>query len=144
MVYNNLFIVEAYAPCEGSSVDEFYEYLHAHVLEAEARKLRIIIMGDLNGHIAGRYHTETNYNGQELLDFTYQWNLNLLPNSHWTFRGRHGEPSLVDYTMISQEISTYVTKHHVSPDLQYSDHIPLITYVEPTPNMTIQPQKKRI
>ena len=74
---------------------------YTHVLEAEARKLRVIIMGDLNGHIAGRYHTETNYNRQELLDFTYRWNLNLLTNNHLTFRGRNGEPSLVDYAMIS-------------------------------------------
>ena len=99
-----MLVIEAYSPCEGQDSDPFYEYLTEHVLEARTRGMPVIIMGDLNGHIAGGYHDYTNKNGQAILDFANHWNLEILHNNQATFRGRHGSPSIVNYVLVSREI----------------------------------------
>ena len=50
-IFNNMYLIEAYAPCQGKRIDDFYEYLNSHATDAETRGLPLLIMGDFNGHI---------------------------------------------------------------------------------------------
>ena len=59
----------------------------------------MVFMGDFNGHIEGRASNHTNSNGKILLDFAKYWDLKLLPNTRWTFRGRNGDPTFIDYML---------------------------------------------
>lgn len=60
------------------------------MIDAHLKNLAVIVMGDMNGHIAGWGSTLTNTNGQATIDFAKHWDLHILPNSQHTFRGRNG------------------------------------------------------
>ena len=100
VIYNNTFIIEAYAPCEGKPTDDFYQYLHAHMCEATTRKKAVIVVGDFNGHIMGWSSSNSNKNGKALIHFANHWNLQILPNERITFTGRHGEETCIDYVLV--------------------------------------------
>lgn len=104
----------------------------------------MVIMGDLNGHIAGGFHNQTNKNGQAILDFAAHWDMEILHNNQATFRGRHGNPSLVDYVLITREITRNVQSHTIYDTAITSDHSMLITNLKPTSNMTVKPRSKRL
>ena len=105
----------------------------------------MIVMGDFNGHIEGWYSNHTNTNGQALIDFAEYWELEILPNNQPTFRGRNGDPTCVDYVLIPRNMNGYIKGHAVYSDSAISsDHIPLITQVLPTPDMTRKPRRNRL
>ena len=90
-LYNNMYVIEAYAPCEGENTDDFYDHLNTHLVDANMKKTPIILLGDFNGHIEGWASTKTNKNGHTLLDFARYWRLQILPQNQITYTGRNGE-----------------------------------------------------
>ena len=104
----------------------------------------MIIMGDFNGHIAGRYHEHTNSNGQDLIDFAQHWQLTLLPNDKPTYRGRGKDPTLVDYVMTSPELEEYMISHAVYDSAISADHMALTTNMRPSQQMTVKSKGKRL
>lgn len=105
----------------------------------------MLIMGDFNGHIEGWFSDHTNTNGQALIDFAEYWNLEILPNNQPTFRGRNGDPTCVDYVLIQKDLQAYIKGHATHPSSPISsDHIPLITQILPTPDMTRKQRRNRL
>ena len=80
-IYNNMYLIEAYAPCQGKRIEDFYEYLNTYATDASLKGLPLLVMGDFNGHIEGWYSDHTNTNGQALIDFAEYWGLEILPTS---------------------------------------------------------------
>ena len=72
----------------------------------------MIIIGDLNGHIEGWYHTATNNNGHSIQDLTSYWGLRILANNKSTFIGRHGEESCVDFAIVSPALFDRLRGHN--------------------------------
>ena len=70
--------------------------------------------------------------------------MTILPNNLYTFRGRNGDPTFVDYVLVSKEIESYVQNHTVYDSAVASDHRTLITNVRPTPDMTVKNKPKRL
>ena len=55
--------MEVYSPCEGKETDEFYQFMNEHLVEARQLNKEVLITGDLNGHLQGWFHAQTNTNG---------------------------------------------------------------------------------
>ena len=88
----------------------------------------MIIIGDLNGHIQGWFHSTTNVNGLSIQDLTQYWGMRILENNKSTFVGRNGEESCVDFAIVTPQLYENTRGHNTWQDCPLqSDHHPQIT-----------------
>ena len=107
--------VACYSPTNVSDeklVDDFYLDLKGGVIENVPTHNFLVVAGDFNGQLGPddalfSYNKETNRNGEKLLDFAEEFQLQITntrfmkkPNKLWTFQHPSGSRSQIDYILV--------------------------------------------
>jgi len=155
--YENFILLNIYFP-NGTSGPErveyklnFYDELFAYLKELEKTQKNIIICGDYNtAHFPidlARPKENENNSGfleierkkiTELCELDYidafrELNPEKISYSWWSNRGRARENNVgwrIDYFFISKHLSSKVKKCYYEPDIQGSDHCPIILEID--------------
>lgn len=106
-------LIEAYAPVDCTKEnerEEFYEDLNFIIEECRQAypRNRIIVMGDMNAHVAGYYSEETNDNGRLLLRTCREQALAIAPFQGPTFE-RGDSKTAVDYILTDRQSYNDIT-----------------------------------
>ena len=153
-IKESLVVVVCYMTTAGEDAARDNERKYAIVKKVvrENRNEKVMIMGDMNGHI-GILGEEVNENGQKLIDFTEEMhleNLNVtigVGRETWSARG---QKSAIDYMLVNERARKQVTSMWVDEERQIdisSDHNMLVmNYSRSTlqkNTVTKRPDRKR-
>jgi exonuclease III len=124
-----LAIIETYAPVDCSkreTKENYYRNLTACLAEIITTSNNVILMGDFNAHIKDFASNETNNSGVMLQNIVKTANMNLINLNDYTYLGRNGRPTCIDYIAISENMSSNVLNFNlVKNTVIGSDHLPI-------------------
>lgn len=133
-----LTILETYSPVDCSS-KEVKENYHRNLTTLLAKIMtktnKVILMGDFNAHITGFASEKTNSNGKMLLNTINATGMILLEINEFTFLGRNGRPTCIDYFAITDTLKKHASKiTTIKNTITNSDHLPILLALETDTN----------
>jgi len=146
MKLENLTLIEIYAPVESDTENnrkEFYLALSEITAELQLTTNNLIVMGDFNAHIKGHESENTNSNGKLMKNYTKENGLEILNLPSYTFLGRHGRPTCIDYFTMPRHLKEKITICGPIYESLGSDHVPIfIELIPPLKENTTQKIRK--
>ena len=117
----DLVLASVYLPYDSPSPPPSHD-LQRLVEYCEGHHLHLIMGADANSQNMVWGSSKTNQRGESLLEFILLNNLNVLNHGNEPTFVNRARQEVIDITMCSQNISSFVTKWYVSEEATFSDH----------------------